>query len=452
MSIDRLPPQDIDTETACIASILLSREALYRVLEILRTEDFYLDKHRIIFNAILELERKGIPVDLTTLKQSLSDRNLFEKVGGDSGLVSIYQSVSTSANAGFYAKRIKELSLRRSLIDVASEAVAKCYDTMRETSELVDEIEQSVFAVTERRISSTYVPLDDILEKTMQEVQRWHGADQLVTGTPTGFKDLDEMLTGFHGSELIILAARPGMGKTALALNMMNNIVRQEKDKAVLFFSIEMPMSQLGLRLLCLQSEVDSHLVRSGKFGTDALKKLFAAREVLGKHKIYIDDTPSISIMELRAKARRLAQQHEISLIIVDYLQLISSVTRADRHLQIAEISRSLKQLSRELDVPVLALSQLSRAVEQRSDRRPTLADLRESGSIEQDADVVMFIFNEDKTNKDSEKKGIVELIIAKQRNGPVGSIMLKFFDRITKFGDCEPNREHEPVSGFYEH
>lgn len=451
MSIDRLPPQDIDTETACIASILLSREALYKVLEILRSEDFYLDKHRIIFDSIVELDRKNIPVDLTTLKQSLSDKNLFEKIGGDSGLVSIYQSVSTSANAGFYAKRIKELSLRRSLIEVGSEAVEKCYDTIKDTDELVDEIEQNIFAVTERRITSTYIPLNEILEKTMGEVQNWYETKRVVTGTPTGFRDLDEMLTGFHGSELIILAARPGMGKTALALNMMNNIIRQEKEKAILFFSIEMPVSQLGLRLLCLQSEVNSHRVRSGKISRDELRKLFAARESLGRQKIFIDDTPSINIMEIRAKSRRLAQQHEISLIIVDYLQLISSVTRADRHLQIAEISRSLKQLSRELDVPVLALSQLSRAVEQRSDRRPTLADLRESGSIEQDADVVMFIYNEDKVKHDSEKKGIIDLIIAKQRNGPVGTVPLKFFDAITKFGDCDPNHEYEPVSALYE-
>ncbi|MCL2025817.1 MAG: replicative DNA helicase [Leptospirales bacterium] len=443
MNIDRLPPQDIDTETACIASVLLSRDALYKVIEIIRPDDFYLDKHRIIFNAILELDAKNIPIDLTTLKQRLSDQNLFEKIGADNALVSIYQSISTSAHAASYARRIKELSIRRNLIDVSVGSIEKCHDQSRETFELIDEIERDVFAVTEGRITSSYAPLDSILETTMHGIQLWYDTKRTVTGTPTGFADLDGLLTGLHGAELIVIAARPGMGKTALGVNIMKNIAEQEPDKAVLFFSLEMPSQQLAVRLLCIQASVDSQNVRTGRIKRDELVRLFRAKDELSKKKIFIDDTPYVNVMEIRAKARKLAQKMPISVIIVDYLQLIASVSpRLDRHLQVGEISRFLKQLARELNVPVLTLAQLSRAVEQRKDQRPTLADLRESGAIEQDADVVVFIYNEEKVKPDTEKKGLVELMIAKQRNGPIGTVALKFFPQFQKFDDYYPGNE----------
>jgi replicative DNA helicase len=451
MAIDRLPPQDVDTETACLASLLLSREALYKVTEILRPEDFYLDKHRIIFSAIMELEKKNTPVDLTTLKQRLADQNAFDKIGGDSALVSIYQSVSTSANAEFYAKRIKELALRRNLIEVSSESIEKCYDSARDTAEVIDEIEQSVFAVTEKRIISNYLSIDEVLQATLDDIGNWYESKKIVTGMPTGFNDLDEMLTGFHGSELIILAARPGMGKTAMAVNMMNNITAKEPDRAVLFFSLEMPARQLGMRLLCMQALVDSQRVRTGHISAEELKQIFAAGTRLQQSKLFIDDTPSINIMEIRAKARRLAQKHRLGMIIVDYLQLISSLSRVDRHLQIAEISRSLKQLARELDVPVMALSQLSRAVEHRADQVPTLADLRESGAIEQDADVVMFIYREEKVKPETERRGIADLIVAKQRNGPIGTVSLKFWDKYTKFDNLDKAHQFDQTSPAYE-
>jgi replicative DNA helicase len=451
MAIDRLPPQDVDTETACLASLLLSREALYKVTEILRPEDFYLDKHRIIFSAIMELEKKNTPVDLTTLKQRLADQNAFEKIGGDSALVSIYQSVSTSANAEFYAKRIKELALRRNLIEISSESIEKCYDSARDTAEVIDEIEQNVFAVTEKRIISNYLSIDEVLQVTLDDIGNWYESKKIVTGMPTGFNDLDEMLTGFHGSELIILAARPGMGKTAMAVNMMNNITAKEPDRAVLFFSLEMPARQLGMRLLCMQALVDSQRVRTGHISAEELKLIFAAGTRLQQSKLFIDDTPSINIMEIRAKARRLAQKHKLGLIIVDYLQLISSLSRVDRHLQIAEISRSLKHLARELDVPVMALSQLSRAVEHRTDQVPTLADLRESGAIEQDADVVMFIYREEKVKPETERRGIADLIVAKQRNGPIGTVSLKFWDKYTKFDNLDKAHQFDQTSPAYE-
>jgi len=451
MSVDRLPPQDIDTETACLASVLLSRDALYRTAEIIRPDDFYLDKHRIIFNAVLELDARNIPVDLTTLKQRLSDQNLFEKIGGDGALVSIYQSVSTSAHAASYAKRIKELSIRRSLIEVSVGSIEKCHDLLKDTFELIDEVERDVFAVTEGRITSSYVPLDNILKAAMESIQLWYETKRTITGTPTGFTDLDGLLTGFHPAELIIIAARPGMGKTALAVNMMSNIARQEPDKAVLFFSLEMPSWQLAIRLLCIEASVNSQSIRMGGINRNELTRLFAAKDALSKEKVFIDDTPYINVMEIRAKARKLAQKQPISAIIIDYLQLVASMSpRIDRHLQVGEISRFLKQLARELNVPVVALAQLSRAVEQRKDQRPTLADLRESGAIEQDADVVMFIYNEEKVKPDTEKKGLVELMIAKQRNGPLGTVTLKFFPQFTRFDDYysgnEPYESASPI------
>ncbi len=451
MSLDRLPPQDIDTETACLASALLSREALYKVTEILLPEDFYLEKHRVIYDAIVTLERKNTPVDLTTLKQRLVDQNQFEGVGGDAGLAELYRSISTSANAEYYARRIKELALRRQLIQISTNSIEQCFDTSRDTAEVIDEVETNIFNVTEKRIVSNYKAIDDVLQETMQDIGHWYETKKTVTGIPTGYNDLDELLTGLHGSELIIIAARPGMGKTAFALNVMNNIASLEPDKAVLFFSLEMPASQLGMRLLCIQSLVDSQRVRTGHISSDEMKELFSAAALLEKSNIFLDDTPSINIMEIRAKARRLQQKVPVGLIIIDYLQLITSLSKVDRHLQIAEISRFLKQLARELNIPVVALSQLSRAVEQRADQRPTLSDLRESGAIEQDADVVMFIYRHEKVDRETEKKGIADIIVAKQRSGPVDDISLKFWDKYTKFDNLDRSHEYGEAVPAYE-
>jgi len=437
MALDRLPPQDIDTETACLASVLLSREALFKVTEILQPEDFYLEKNRIIYDAIVELERKNLPIDLTTLKQRLADSKRFDLVGGDAALVALYQSASTSANAEFYARRIKELSLRRKLIDVNAESIEKCFDSTRDTIELIDEIEQDIFRVTEKRISSDYKPIDGVLLETLQDIGRWFETKRVVTGIASGFRRLDEVLTGFHGSELIIVAARPGMGKTAFALNLLVNAAIKEKT-AVMFFSLEMPATQLAMRMLCIEARVDSQKVRTGQITNPEMKKLIQASEKLSRASIFIDDTPSVSIMELRAKARRLHQKTQLGLIIVDYLQLVTTTSRVDRHLQVAEISRLLKQLARELNVPVIAAAQLSRAVETRTTQIPTLADLRESGSIEQDADVVMFIYREEKVKKDSERMGEADIIVAKQRNGPTDTIPLKFWEQFTRFDNLE--------------
>ncbi|MBN2160903.1 MAG: replicative DNA helicase [Spirochaetes bacterium] len=447
MLAEKLPPQDIETEKACLASVLLSREALYKVIEILQPEDFYLDKHRVVFSAVMELLQKDMPVDLTTVKQRLVDHGQFEKTGGDAALVDLYQAVSTSANAEFYARRIKELSLRRRLIEVSAEAVEKCYDMSIETEELIDEVEKDVFNVTEKRISADFKPLDSVLQDTLNNIGNWYETKRVVTGVGSGFKKLDEMLTGFHPAELVIIAARPGMGKTALALNIINYVALKEK-RPVLFFSLEMPATQLGMRMLCVESMIDSQRVRTGHISSEELKSLIQTSGKLSRSAVFIDDTPSSTVLQMRAKARRMAQKNKnLGLVVVDYLQLITGTNpKIDRHLQIAEISRFLKQLARDLEVPVIAISQLSRAVEHRVDQVPTLADLRESGAIEQDADVVMFIYREDKVKKDTERRGIADVIIAKQRNGPIGTISLKFWEKYTRFDDLEETHVYEEM------
>ena len=327
--------------------------------------------------------------------------------------------------------------MRRKLIEVSHEVVEKCHDTARDTYELMDEVERDVFRVTEKRITSDFKNISDVIQETMDTIGRMYETKRVVTGVATGFTGLDEMLSGLHESELIIIAARPSMGKTALALNIANHIVMKEK-MPVLFFSVEMPASQLGMRLLCVDAMIDSQRVRTGHISSEELRRLMQSAGRLEKSPLLIDDTPAINIFEIRAKARRIAQKQRLGAIVVDYLQLITSMSRIDRHLQIAEISRSLKQIARELSVPVVALSQLSRAVESRTDQRPQLSDLRESGAIEQDADVVMFINREERVKKETEKKGIAEVIVAKQRNGPIGDVELRFWEKFTKFGNLD--------------
>ncbi|HDP80840.1 MAG TPA: replicative DNA helicase, partial [Spirochaetes bacterium] len=366
MANDLVPPQDIEAEASCLSSILLSKEALFKVTEILQPEDFYMDSHRTIFGVILDLERKNHPIDLVTVKQRLTDLGQLEKIGGDAALVDIYRTVSTSANAEFYAKRVRELSLRRRLIEVSHGVLEKCYDSARDTYEMMDEVERDIFRVTERRITSDFRDIAAVMHETMETIGKMYETKKAITGVGTGFKEIDEMLTGLHGSELIIIASRPGMGKTALALNIANHISLKEK-MPFLFFSLEMPASQLGMRLLCIDSVVDSQRVRTGHISSEELRKLIQSASRLEKTQLMIDDTPAINVFEIRAKARRIAQKTKLGAIVVDYMQLITSLSRVDRHLQIAEISRSLKQLARELSVPVIALSQLSRAVESRT-------------------------------------------------------------------------------------
>lgn len=436
-----MPPHDSESESACLSSILLSKDALLKVVEILQVEDFYIDAHRMIYEAIRELEIKSIPIDLITIKQRLIDKKQLEKAGGDTALVNIYRTVSTSANAEFYAARVKELSLRRKLIDVCAVITERSFDTTVDTKVLLDEVEKDIFLITQRRITSDFESMAVVLKQTLHDIGRMYETKRPVTGIASGFADMDAMLTGFHLSELIIIAARPSMGKTALALNIANHVALREKQPT-LFFSLEMPATQLATRILCIESMIDMQQVRTGQISSDQFRKLIDISGRLEKSPLFIDDTPGLSIFELRAKARRFAQKHKVGMIVVDYLQLIVSNSRLERHQQIAEISSALKHLARELSVPVIALSQLSRAVESRTDQKPQLSDLRESGAIEQDADVVMFIYREEKVKKDTERLGVADIIVSKQRNGPTGTIELRFWDKYMKFGTIEKFRE----------
>ncbi len=430
-------PQDSEAEASCLAAALLSRDALLRVLDILHEDDFYLPSHRIIFNSIRDLDKKSKPIDLLTLKQHLVDSGNFDRAGGNNYLAELYRMVATSANAEAYAKRIKELSLRRTLIAISAQSAEKCQDMSRETSEVLDEIERDIFRVTERRITSEMENMESIVEETMKQISLLQKHKRLVTGIASGFTRLDVLLTGFHESELIILAARPAMGKTALALNILNN-VGLKQQKTSLFFSLEMPATQLLMRMLCIDSQVEAQRLRTGHLSPEEYNKINNSARRFSGAPIYIDDSPGLLISDIRAKARRIAQKEQLGLVMIDYLQLISSNSRADRQQQISEISRGLKLLARELNCPIIALSQLSRAVESRTDQRPQLSDLRESGAIEQDADVVMFIYREEKVKPDTEKKGIAEIIVAKQRNGPIDNIELLFWDKYTKFANID--------------
>lgn len=432
-----LPPQDLTSEAACIAAALLSRDALLKVLEILQPEDFYLEQHRLIFDAITELDRKNRPIDLVSVKQHLSDKGNFDRMGGDPFLVSLYQTVSTSANADHYANRVRELSIRRKLIDTSALIVEKCTDLSRETSEVIDEASQSIFAVTERIASGDSVDIRVAVESTKKILEGLFRTRKAITGVPCGFTALDELLTGFHPEELIIVAARPAMGKTAFALNMLNNVALRAK-RPVYFFSLEMPSAQLLMRMTAIEAMVELQLMRTGYFSQNQQRNIIQTLDRIASAPIYLDDSPSLTIFDIRARARRAAQREPLGMIIIDYLQLISSKSKADRHLQIGEISRGLKLLARELHCPVIALSQLSRSVESRTDQIPMLSDLRESGSIEQDADVVMFLYREEKVKKETEKKGIADVIVAKQRNGPTDTISLKFWDMYTRFDNLD--------------
>jgi replicative DNA helicase len=432
-----LPPQDSDSEASCLAALLISKDALLKVLEVLQPEDFYLEGHRLVFEAVIDLDRKNRPVDLVSVKQVLQDKGVFERIGGDTFLVSLYQTVSTSANAEYYAHRVRELSLRRRLIDVSGGIVERCMDLSRETTEVLDESAQAVFNVTERLISTESSDIAKIVEDAKTTLLKLFQTRKAVTGTPSGFTQLDEMLTGFHPEELIIVASRPAMGKTAFALNMINNIAVRSKKPAY-FFSLEMPSVQLLMRMIAIEAMVELQLMRTGHVNGAQQRLIMQTADSLAKTPILIDDSPNLTVFDIRARARRVAQRQPLGVIVIDYLQLISSRLRADRHLQIAEISRGLKLLARELQCPVIALSQLSRAVESRTDQIPQLSDLRESGSIEQDADVVMFLYREEKVKRDSEKKGLADVIVAKQRNGPTGTVTLKFWDVFTRFDNLD--------------
>ena len=440
MEIGKVPPHDEDAEQAVLGSMLTDSDAVMSAVEVLKPEAFYREDNRIIYQAILNLYNKSEPIDIITLKDELESMGKFEQIGGFEYLASLPDKVPTTANVQKYIKIVEEKSISRSLIKTANEIIDLGYNQTEDIEDIMNGAEKKIFDIMQSKNSKSYTPIKDVLVESFTNLEKLYNQKQHVTGVPTQFYDLDDKTAGLHGSELILVAARPAMGKTAFALNIATNAALRA-NVPVAIFSLEMSKDQLVNRILCSEAMVDSNKVRTGKLDEEDWGKLAEAIGPLSEAGIYIDDTPGISIMEIRTKCRKLKLEKNIGLVVIDYLQLIVGSNRrsgGSREQEISEISRSLKILAKELNVPVIALSQLSRAVEQREDHRPMLSDLRESGSIEQDADIVMFLYRDDYYNKESPEKDIAEVIIAKQRAGSTGTVKLYWMGNYTKFVNIE--------------
>jgi replicative DNA helicase len=432
--IERVPPQNNDAEMAILGSMLIEENAINEALEIITEDCFYKNAHKKIFSSIVNLFSNNKPVDLITLTEELKQSNQLDEVGGASYLTMLANAVPTAANIKHYARIAKEKSILRSLINSATQIVTKAYEPEVNVDETLDSAESMIFEISDRRIEGNFISLKEIIKDSIETIDRLYQQKAHVTGVPSGFIDFDIKTAGLQQSDLIVIAGRPSMGKSAFAISIAEYASIVE-HMPVAIFSLEMSKEQLVQRLLCSHARVDVHKVRSGYFAPSDWPKLTAAAGKLSEAPIFIDDTPAITVMELRAKARRLKAHHDIKLIFVDYLQLMrSSRTSENRQQEISEISRSLKALARELNIPLVAISQLSRAVESRTDHRPQLSDLRESGAIEQDADVVVLLLREEYYTPTLENKGIAEVIIAKQRNGPTGSLKLSFIKEYARF------------------
>ena len=439
MELGKIPPHDIDAEQAVLGSMLTDRDAVNAAIETLKENAFYRDDNRIIFQAIVNLYSKSEPIDIITLKDELESMDKFEQVGGYEYLANLPDKVPTTANVQKYIKIVEEKSILRNLIKTANEIIELGYNPTEDVEDIMDGAEKKIFDIMQSKNQKGYSPIKDVLVESFTKLEELYNRKQHITGVPTGFSELDYKTAGLHGSELILVAARPAMGKTAFALNIATNAALRG-NAPVAIFSLEMSKDQLVNRILCSEAMVDSNKVRTGKLEEDDWVKLAGAIGPLSESEIYIDDTPGISVMEIRTKCRKLKMEKNIGLVVIDYLQLVQGNNKriGSREQEISEISRSLKILAKEINVPVIALSQLSRAVEQRPDHRPMLSDLRESGAIEQDADIVMFLYRDDYYNKESEKKDIAEVIIAKQRGGSTGTVELLWMGSYTKFVNLE--------------
>ena len=432
--LEKIPPQNIDAEMAILGAMLLNEEAISVASEMLTQDSFYKDSHRRIFDAIMTLFEANKAVDLITLSDELKNRGILDGIGGASYLTGLVNSVPTAANIGHYVSIVKERSILRTLITNATKIVQLCYESEGDIDSVVDSAERFIFEVSDRRIHTNYTSLKELVKDSIETIDNLYQKKAHVTGVPTGFIDFDIKTAGLQPSDLIVVAGRPSMGKSALALCIAEYAGIIEKIPTAIF-SLEMSKEQLVQRMLCAHARVDAHKVRTGYLATSDWPRLTAAAGKLSEASIFIDDSPGISVMELRAKARRLKSHHDIQLLILDYMQLMrGSASSESRQQEISEISRSLKALARELHIPLIAISQLSRAVESRTDHRPLLSDLRESGAIEQDADVVVLLLREEYYNPTPDNQGIAEVIIAKQRNGPVGSMKLTFIKEYTRF------------------
>ena len=441
----RIPPQALEMEQAVLGALLLEKDALNKIVDVVRPEMFYKEGHKLIYEAVNELFQNSEPIDLLTVKNHLSLKGKLEVAGGIFYLTELTSKVASAANIEYHARVIAQKFLMRELIKIGDTIVHGAFDETTDVFELLDASEQGLFSLSETNLRRKYQSMNDLVAKTLKDLESLTGNDTGVTGVATGFTNLDQMTSGFHGSELIIVAARPAMGKTAFTLSMARNAA-VKYGVPVAFFSLEMGATQLVQRLLCGEAEIDAQKMRTGRMEQREWQQLHSRIGALSKAPIYIDDTPALSIMDLRAKGRRLKAEKDIGMIIIDYLQLMQGNVKAggNREQEIAGISRSLKELAKELDVPIIALSQLSRAVETRGgDKKPMLSDLRESGSIEQDADMVMFLYRPEyyglTTYEDgSSTQGVAEVIIAKQRSGPVGDVRLRFINQFAKFANLE--------------
>ena len=436
--LKRVPPQNIEAEQSVLGAILLDNEAVNQALEILSVEDFYREAHREIFRAMVTLTDRNQPVDAITLTDSLRTAGVLEAIGGVGYIAELAACVPTAANVTHYARIVRERAVLRSLASVSTEIAAGAYDAPANVDEYLDEAEHKIFEISERRIRQSFHGMPELTRESLKLIERLYEKKELVTGVPTGFLDLDRLTAGLQPSDLVIIAARPSMGKTALALNIAAHAATEcEPRVGVALFSLEMAKEQLVLRMLCSEGHVDSSKARAGYLGERDFPKLAQAAARLSEAPIFIDDSSDTSPIVLKAKCRRLMRERNanLGLIIIDYMQLMRSARPGEsREKEIAEISRSLKSLAKELKVPVIALSQLNRQVETRPDRRPLLADLRESGAIEQDADVIAFIYRDEMYHRDSKEPGVAEIIIAKQRNGPTGTAKLTYLSQYTRF------------------
>ncbi|MBX5435800.1 MAG: replicative DNA helicase [Alicyclobacillaceae bacterium] len=442
----RLPPQHIEAEQAVLGGMLISADAAAEAAEWLEPDDFYSSAHQLIFQAMVELYEQGRPIDVVTTTAALQEREgALERAGGVDYLVKLAEAMPTALHTEHYAAIVREKALLRRIIAVANEIAADCFRQDRSAGDVLADAERKILELSEHRKARDFVHISEVLGSTFERIEQLYGSDGHITGVPTGYSELDRMTSGLQKSDLIIVAARPSVGKTAFALNIAQNVaVRAGLPVAI--FSLEMSRDQLVQRMLCAEGYIDGHKLRTGALDDDDWPKLSMAVSALGNAPIYIDDTPGITVSEMRSKLRRLKSRAGLAFVVIDYLQLIHGRRSANenRQQEISEISRMLKQLARELDVPVLALAQLSRSVEQRQDKRPMLSDIRESGSIEQDADIVAFLYREDYYNPETERKNIVEVLIAKQRNGPTGKVELVFLKNYNKFVNLE--KVHAPA------
>src|SRR5688572_1119688 len=434
---ERTLPHNLDAEKSVLGAILIHNEAFNHAAELIDSRDFFRDAHRRIFERMVTLSERGDAIDFVTLKEELSRAGELDEIGGPAYIAALADGVPRSANVEYYARIVKEKSTLRNLIHSANKILSEAYEAEQEPDLLLDEAERAIFAIAEDRIRAGFVPLRDLVQSSFTTIEKLQQTKGAVTGVPSGFADLDEITTGFQRGDLVVVAARPSMGKTSLVLNM-TQYVGTSTDMTVGFFSLEMSKEQLFMRMLTSEARIDAHRFRTGHLSEKDYGKLSHALGTLAEARVFIDDSASIGVLEMRAKARRLKAEHGLNLLVIDYLQLMQGRGRFEsRQQEVSAISRSLKGLAKELNIPIIALSQLSRAPEGRTDHRPQLSDLRESGAIEQDADVVMFIYRPEVYEKDETKpedQGVAEIIVGKQRNGPIGSVRLSFLNQFTRF------------------